>query len=197
MLFSQSVNPDGTYPNGGFNVTGGGLFGYQSIASQFTLDADALLTRIDIGLAYIEETSGRNVVIKLERNDPVLGIPNGQIITSGTATATAPLNNSSIAPTSFLPSSSTIALTAGETYWIVAEPADSSTAVVWTSQSRQSTFSVSHFANSSDGSNYVARYSYDWTAFQVIGSQVPEPSSLLFLCLGSMFFLRRGVSKPQ
>jgi len=196
VLFSQGVRPDGTYPGGGFVIGGtdytsnGQYFGYHSVGSYFSLEVDALITRINLGLAYIEDFTPRDVLIKLEGDNPALGIPNGQMMASGIVTATHSLLIYSADPVPFV-LSSPIVLTAGETFWIVAEPTEPSTANVWSSQSKIATYSVCHLANSPDGTNYTARYSYDWPAFQVIGTPIPEPSPLL-LFLSATLLLTRG-----
>lgn len=204
VLFSQTSGSSGLYSGGGgFNITGsdftanGEHWGYSSIAVNFTLGVDAVISRLDVGLLYFPDSAYRDVILRLAEGDGFPGVPSGNIIATETVTAAAPFGNGLVTPTPFLEGDN-ITLIAGKKYWVIATPAAPRNETFWSSYSRQSTYSVSSFASSTDGVNYTEAYNYDWAAFEVIGVQAPEPSSLLLLA-GSgcvLLSMRHRGSRP-
>lgn len=203
VVFSQLYPPNiynVSYQGGSaFNVSGssaisnGYPIGFQSVAAQFTLQADAVVTSFDLALTYLPQSSRHDVLIKLEGNDATNGIPNGNVLTSAVVTTNVAFNSSDSVLTSFLPTGGSITLLGGKTYWLVAIPTDPLDDVGWNTLSKSSTYSVCSFANSPDGTNFSPRYSYDWPAFQVVSSSsVPEPASIaLFAFTAAPFLLLR------
>jgi len=87
--------------------------------------------------------------------------------------------------TSFSPVGPAVQLSGESTYWITAEPTEASTYNAWNVIRGQTGQSVAHSRN---GTYYYLWGELDWPAFQVTGTQVPEPSATALLILGSAFF---------
>ena len=88
-------------------------------------------------------------------------------------------------------------LTAGSTYWLIATPADTSTAVYWNENS------IPSFGTTYEDVNGTGNYSANslLPAFRVLGaSAVPEPSSLMLglagLVSGGALLCRIGRQRP-
>ena len=189
ILFSQ-LELDGSYVAGAaFNVSGadssnnGQPVGYYSVGAQFTLDSDALLSSIELALTYFPQSSSHDVLIKLQGNNQS-GLPDGNLIASGVVTTTVAFNTNSTLLTTFSPVGPAVQLTGGSTYWITAEPTEASTFNGWNVISRPTGQIVAH---SNDGTNYYLRGERDWPAFQVTGTQVPEPSTLALFIPSALF----------
>jgi hypothetical protein len=200
VVFSQLYVNDTYEPSSSFAITGASAsmnntyVGYYSHAAPFYLESDTLLSSVDLALSFYPESSSTSVKVSIRLSSSLTDLPTGEPITSGFVMG-LPNDSSSSTLTSFIPGGAPILLSAGQTYWITAEPTDAFTFNGW-NQIKNNLFEIwpipfpgrSRLAVSNDGVDYTERLSGALPAFQVTGTTIPEPSSA-FLSLISMILL--------
>jgi hypothetical protein len=171
----------------GYFVDGANYFN-QVLGSPFTVSSTGMLTNAMLGL---NNYGGSNNPVVVYVESDAGGMP-GSILATLTQSGTIPSFGSETLTTF---SGSSLTLSVGTTYWLVAQETDAGTEQTWDYAYNDATNNVAF--------NQVGSATGPWTtfngtdvAFQINGTAVPEPSSaVLFgaglLGVGAVAFARR------
>jgi len=168
----------GIYGTG--NSLSPGAFKAQAMA--FTPSFDAVLSKIDVAMFW---SSGTNS-IKLTLNSDNSGVP-GAVVASWSLNNLPTFGFCCTAET--VNAVSLISLTAGKQYWVVAAPGASDTQAGWTNTNTLGVLAEQDTLNGPFISGTSVR-----SAFDVIGTETPEPSSFLLVAAGLALLARRNAS---
>jgi hypothetical protein len=148
----------------------------QSVAGLFSVPAgpDLDLTRLDVAVTIL---SGTNSSVATLLSDA--GGRLGATLGSWTLAPLPRLGMSVIVPGQTISGISGISLRAGSTYWLAVSPGDNTTFAAWQDNTTGATLPGAFTDNG------VWRYGSGYRmAFDVIGTSVPEPGTLLLVGLG-------------
>jgi len=161
----------------------GVLLGQFQTAGAFTPAGNYYLTQIDVALSFggyagmpDADTNG----FTLSLNQDSGGVPGAAIETWTGLTAPDPVIGTSSVVETVLPVS-TVTLLAGVQYWIVASPAASNSLDSWAQNAYDGTGPGGIFAVNPGSGFVVHNVGSDDLAFDVLGSPVPEPGTLLLI----------------
>jgi hypothetical protein len=177
----NNFGPSDTYDaSTGYSIDGGAFapFTPRISGSRFTSEATGQLVVIRIALHHVfHSPPGVNLVdIRLHEADAVGEL--GPVIAAFTRSGLPPFGGLD-APETIVNSDPLVALTAGNRYWIVVAPGDSTTQAVW---NWNTTGAADRFATST---NFGLTYSYSESRVGAMRIElIPEPATLTALAIG-------------
>lgn len=181
-----------------FNTTNGwDVDPVQIIAEAFTPSSDFTLTQIDIALSFDNAFSGTNGATVELVND-ANGSPGSTVLEYWDLT-NLPDSSTSFTPET-LTSSSNPTLSSGTQYWVEVFPADLTTYYdVW-NWNNQGQTGVAYSTDS--GVTWTFDSAATASAFDVLGTPVPEASTVLLLAMGLLSLLgfarlRKTIPNPE
>ena len=158
----------------------GVLAGNNEAAGAFTPAADFDLTQIDVGFWFVGSPNSDEFTLSLSPDSG--GMPGTAIETWTALIAPFQSSGTSSLVEPVMPVSP-VELIGGSQYWIVATPTDSNTFVVW-SYNLPGTGPGGIFAQNTGSGWSVFDSSIETLAFDVEGTEVPEPGTLSLLVVG-------------